>query len=171
MGEGEPSAWTGRREANRALAWAIIAIGTGLLLTSLYQVVVLEWSFNIWFFTMVILAMLAYAAFSFTSSVEMVVELADEKLLFTKREEAMGKVIKERTVSVERSMMSKVVERNAGFGIRVVKIEDAKGRRLLIFPEFLGPEEHDQMIAAIIVWGNQPSSSPGPEDLPLADSR
>ena len=171
MGEREPSVWTGRREANRGLAWAIIAIGTGLLLTSLYQVVVLDWSFNIWFFTMVVLAMLAYAAFSFTSSVEMVVELADEGLLFTKREKAMGRVIKERTISVERSMMSKVVERNAGFGIRVVKIEDAKGRRLLIFPEFLGPEEHDRMIAAIIEWGNQFSSSSGPEDLPLEDSR
>ena len=154
MGEGEPSVWTGRREANRGLAWVIIAIGTGLLLTSLYQVVVLEWSFNIWAFTLVVLSMLAYALFSFTSFVEMVVE-----------------VIKERTISVDRSMMSKVVEKNAGFGIRVVKIEDAKGRRLLIFPEFLGPEEHDRMIAAIILWGNQPSSSPGPEDLPLADSR
>jgi len=150
VGEGGPAVWTGRREANRGLAWAIIAIGTGLLLTSLYQVVVLEWSFDIWFFTMVILAMFAYAAFSFTSSVEMVVELADEKLLFTKREAAIGRVIKERTISVERY---------------------AKGRRLLIFPEFLGPEEHDEMIAAIILWGNQSSSSPNPEDLPLADPR
>lgn len=171
MGEGEPSVWTGRREANRGLAWVIIAIGTGLLLTSLYQVVVLEWSFNIWAFTLVVLSMLAYALFSFTSFVEMVVELDEEELILTKREGALGRVIKERTISVDRSMMSKVVEKNAGFGIRVVKIEDAKGRRLLIFPEFLGPEEHDRMIAAIILWGNQPSSSPGPEDLPLADSR
>ena len=167
MVEGRPSVWTGRREANRGLAWVIIAIGTGLLLTSLYQVVVLEWSFNIWAFTLVVLSMLAYALFSFTSFVEMVVELDEEELILTKREGALGRVIKERAISVDRSMMSKVVEKNAG----VVKIEDAKGRRLLIFPEFLGPEEHDRMIAAIILWGNQPSSSPGPEDLPLADSR
>ena len=51
-------------------------------------------------------------------------------------------------------------------------IEDAEGRRLLTFPEFLGPDEHDGMIAAIIDWGDQgPSSGSGSEEVPLPDSK
>lgn len=168
------SVWTGRREPNTTVAWVIIAIGTGLLVIAMYQVMFLDASLNIWFLTMLVVGMLAYAAISFTSSVEMVIELGDEELHYTKRERSVGKVVRKKTLSVDRSRMAKVVERNAGFGVRVVRIEDAEGRRLLTFPEFLGPEEHDKMIAAIIEWGNQPSSPPpssGPEDLPLPDSR
>jgi hypothetical protein len=137
----------------------IFAIGTGLLLVAAYQVFVLEMSFHLWFVAMIVFSMLAYAAMSFTSSVEMVVELGAEELLYTKRERAIGQVIRDKTLKVDRSRMAKVVERNAGFGIRVVRIEDGEGRRLLIFPEFLGPVEHDEMMRAIIEWGNQPSSS------------
>ena len=174
MGVNGASIWTGRREPNTAVAWVIIAIGTGLLVIAMYQVMFLDASLNIWFVAMIVFSMLAYAAISFTSSVEMVIELGLEELHYTKRERSVGKVVRKKTLSVDRSRMAKVVERNAGFGIRVVRIEDAEGRRLLTFPEFLGTEEHDMMMTAIIEWGNQPSSAPpssGPEDPPLPDSR
>lgn len=174
MGEDGASVWTGRREPNTTVAWVIIAIGTGLMVIALYQVMFLDASLNIWFLAMLVVGMVAYAAISFTSSVEMVVDLGEGELHYTKREMSVGQVVRRKTLSVDRSRMAKVVERSAGFGVRVVRIEDAGGRRLLTFPEFLAPEEHDEMIAAIIEWGNQPSSpspSSGPEDLPLPDSR
>lgn len=172
MGEDGPSSWTGRREPNRGLAWVIIFSGTVLLLVAAYQFFFLELSVNIWFVMMIALAILVYASLSFTSSVEMTIELGEEDLRYTKRERSLGRSLRMRTLSVERSRMAKVVERNAGFGIRVVRIEGAGGRRLLTFPEFLGHEEHDEMITVIIEWGNQPSSpSSGSDDLPLPISR
>ncbi|NIP35434.1 MAG: hypothetical protein GWN39_10730, partial [Thermoplasmata archaeon] len=46
-----------------------------------------------------------------------------------------------------------------------MRVEDANGRRLLTFPEFLEPGEHDTMISAIVEWGNQaPSSDSGSEE-------
>ena len=52
-------------------------------------------------------------------------------------------------------------------------MEDVNGRRLLVFPEFLEPDEHDAMIAAIIRWADQAPSSPSPgsEETPLPESR
>jgi hypothetical protein len=164
--------WTGRRKPNTGLAWAVIAIGTGLLAVTVFQVFYWDVSVNPWFLALVILGMLAYGAITFTSSVEMVVELGEEELSYTKREWSVGRVIREHTSTVERSAMSKVVERNAGFGVRVVRFEDAHGRRLLVFPEFLSPDEHDGMMEAIMEWGNQtPPSSPGSDETPLPVSR
>jgi len=172
VGDGAPAAWTGHREPNTALAWAIIGIGLGLVAITVFQVVYWDATFNVWFFVMLVVAMFAYAAISFTSSVEMVVELADDELLYTKRERSVGRLIRETTASVDRSRMAKVVERNAGLGIRVIRIEDPDGRKLLIFPEFLEPREHDEMMKVIIEWGNQslPNSS-GLEETPMAESR
>jgi hypothetical protein len=168
----------GRREPNTASAWVIIAIGIGLVAVAIFQVMYLDATFNMWFLALLVIGLVAYGAMSFTSSVEMVVELVDEELRFTKTERALGKSIRDTTLMVERDRISKVVERNAGLGIRVVKIEDADRRKLLVFPEFLDVKEHDEMIAAIIEWGNQPSeassipsSSSSSEDGLLATSK
>ncbi len=172
MDGGEPLAWKGRREPNQSLAWTIIAIGTGLLVVALYQVYFLDASVNLWFLTMLVLGLLAYAAISLSAFVEMEVTSDGETLSYTKREWSVGYEIRKDTISVERSRISKVVERNAGLGVRVVRVEDVNGRRLLTFPEFLRPDEHDAMISAIVEWGNQaPSSASGSEETPVPDSR
>jgi len=171
-GEGAPTSWTGHREPNTAWAWIIIGIGLGLLFVTILQVLYLDADFKVWFFVLLVVAMFAYAVISFTSSVEMVVELTEEQLVFTKRERSVGRLIRETTASVDRSDMAKVVERNAGFGVRVVRIEGTRGQRLLTFPEFLKPREHDEMIEAIIEWGNQPlPNSSGLVETPTAESK
>jgi hypothetical protein len=165
--------WTGRREPNTSFAWTIIAVGTGLLVVSMFQIVYWDTPYNIWYLALLVTGLVGYAIISFTSFVEMVVELVDEELVYRKMERTMGFLIREGSIKVQRSKIAKVVERNAGFGVRVVRIENEVGRRLMVFPEFLDPEEHDEMIAAIIEWGNQlPSSPPSAStDAPLADSR
>ena len=172
MTEEERGTWTGRREPSTGLAWTVIAIGTGLLVVALYQVMYWDVPVNPWFLAMVVIGMIAYAAMSFTSYVELALVLGEEELSYTKREWSFGMVIRETTGSVEREKMAKVVERNAGLGVRVVRFEDASGHRLLVFPEFLSPREHDGMMEAIIEWGDQaPSSSSGSEDTPLPRSK
>ena len=173
MGE-DGKAWSGRRDPNTSLAWTVIAIGAGLLLVVAWQAVYLDADFNPYAVALIVLAMIAYGAISFTSNVEMRVELGDDRLSFTKRESSLGRVIREGTSTVERGQMAKVVERNAGLGVRVVRVEDADGRRLLTFPEFMGPSEHDAMMTAIVEWGGQDPSSDsvsGSEETPLPESR
>ena len=172
MNHGAESTWTGRREPNTALAWTVIAIGTGLVAVALFQVVYWDVPVNPWFLAMVVIGMLAYGAISFTSHAEMEVALGGEVLSYTKRERSLGRVIGEDTIEVERAWMVKVVERNAGLGVRVVRFEDAQGRRLLVFPRFLPPDEHDTMMEVILEWGNQPSPSPsGSDETPRPESR
>jgi hypothetical protein len=172
--EEEPRAWSGRREPNTSLAWTVIGIGTGLVAVSIYQVLYWDASLNPWFLALLVGGMVAYAAISFTAFVEMEVALDGEELTYTKREWSLGRVVREVSSSLERSRLAKVVERNAGLGVRVVRFEDAYGRRLLVIPEFLDVKEHDAMIAAVIEWGDQDpssSSSTGSEETPLPDSR
>jgi hypothetical protein len=165
-------AWSGRREPNTGLAWTVIAIGVGLLVVAAYQVLFMDATVNPLFLLLLVAGMVAYAAISFTSFVEMEVTLGGEELAYTKREWSVGRVVREGRLTLERSRLAKVVERNAGLGVRVVRMEDANGRRLLVFPEFLEPKQHDEMIAAIIEWANQSSpSSSGSEETPLPESR
>lgn len=172
MSHGDESTWTGRREPNTTLAWTVIAIGTGLVVVALFQVVYWDVSVNPWFLAMVVVGMLAYGAISFTSFAEMEVALGGDVLSYTKRERSLGRVIREDTIEVERARMAKVVERNAGLGVRVVRFEDAQGRRLLVFPNFLPPDEHETMMEAIMEWGNQPSpSSAGSDETPRPVTR
>ena len=172
MSHGHDRTWPGRREPNKALAWTVIAIGTGLVVVAVFQVVYWDTAVNPWFLAMVVVGMLAYGAISFTSFAEMEVTLGGEGLSYTKREWSLGRVIREDTIDVERARMAKVLERGAGLGVRVVRFEDAHGRRLLVFPEFLPPDEHNTMIEAILEWGNKPSpSSAGSEDTPRPESR
>ncbi len=172
MSRGDERTWTGRREPNKALAWTVIAIGTCLVVVAVFQVVYWDTAVNLWFLAMVVVGMLAYGAISFTSFAEMEVALGGEVLSYTKREWSLGRVIREDTIVLQRARMAKVVERSAGLGVRVVRFEDAHGRRLLVFPEFLSPNEHNTMMEAILEWGNQPSSSlAGSEDTPRPESR
>lgn len=168
---GSPS-WTGRREPNTSLAWVVIGVGSGLLALTLVQAAFFDAQFNVWFFALLVLAMVAYGAITFTSWVAMTVELTDDRLVHTKREWSLGRVIRESALSVDRDRIAKVVERNAGLGVRVVRIEDADGGRLLIFPEFLEVREHDEMISAVIGWaGQSPSEGAGSDETPVAESR
>jgi hypothetical protein len=171
LDDAETASWTGRREPNTSFAWTIIAIGIGLLAVSVYQILYWDAEFNLWFMALLIVGLVGYAIISFTSYVEIKVELQGEELCYTKSEMTLGYLIRERSLPVDRKRIAKVVERNAGLGVRVVRIEDAHGRRLLVFPEFLEPKEHDGMIAAVIEWGNQSPSSSALEDEPLADSK
>jgi hypothetical protein len=172
VSEGEERTWTGRRDANTGLAWTVIALGAGLVAIALFQVVYWDASVNPWFLAMVVAGMIAYGAISFTSYAEMVVTLGEGELTYTKREWSVGRVITEATARVERDRMSKVVERNAGLGVRAVRFEDVDGRRLLTFPEFLPSKEHDAMMEAIVDWGAQPSpSSAGTDETPRPESR
>jgi hypothetical protein len=165
--------WTGRREPNASIAWAVIAIGAGLVAVAAYQVLYMDATVNPWFLALLVVGLVAYAAITLTSFVEMEVALGEEELAYTKREWSLGRVVREGRSTLERSRLAKVVERNAGLGVRVVRFEDLDGRRLLVLPEFLGPDEHDAMIAAILDWGGQapPSSSSGSLDTPLPESR
>jgi hypothetical protein len=172
--EGEARTWTGRREPNTSLAWTVIGIGAGLLAVAVYQVLYWDATMNLWYLALLVAGMVAYAAITFTSYVEMEVDLGEEELTYTKREWSVGRVVREVRSTLERSRLAKVVERNAGLGVRVVRFEDADGRRLLVLPEFLDMKEHDAMIAAIIAWGDQEPPSPsstGSEETPLPDSR
>ena len=171
MGGDGPTRWTGRRDPNTSLAWGVIAIGTGLLAVVAYQVAYQGAEVEAWAVVLIVVAMVAYGAISFTSHVEVEVALRGEELVLTRGEWSLGRLVRESSSSLDRSRMTRVVERNAGLGIRVVRFEDAAGRRLLTFPEFLGADEHDAMMAAILEWGDQAPSSAGPEDVPLPISR
>ncbi|UCC93650.1 MAG: hypothetical protein JSW25_03020 [Thermoplasmata archaeon] len=174
MVEEGPVRWKGTRVPNTSFAWTIIAVGTGLTAVALYQAFFLDVDVNLWFLAMLVLGLVAYAGISLTSVIEMEVELVDDEIVYTKRERTLGFMVRDRSIGVDRDRIVKVVERNAGLGLRVVRLEGENGRRLLTFPEFLEPKEHDAMMARIIEWGNQPepeSSSSSPEDKPPADSR
>ncbi len=59
---------------------------------------------------------------------------------------------------VPRERLSKVYERSMRGLVHNVQLRDATGRNLAAFPRFLEREDHARMVAAIIEWGNQPSS-------------
>lgn len=159
MVEGE-ARWEGTREPNRSMAWVVFAIGTGLILVAIYQVTFAGRALNLFFLAAIIAFTLAYLALSLTAQVELSLELTDDELVFRTRELAMGQVVRDRTRRVERSRLVKVVERNAGLGVRVVRLETTGGHSLLTFPEFLEEDVHDRMVAAILAWGDQASSTP-----------
>lgn len=159
MEGGEPR-WEGKREPNRSMAWVVFAIGTGLILVAIYQVSFAGRTLDLFFLAAIIAFMLAYLALSLTAQVELSLELTGDELVFRTRELAMGQVVRDRTRRVERSRLVKVVERNAGLGVRVVRLETKGGHSLLTFPEFLEKDEHDRMVAAILEWGDQASSTP-----------
>jgi hypothetical protein len=171
--EGGQRVWTGRREPNTTIAWTVIAIGVGLIAVAAYQVLYMDATVNPWFLALLVVGMVAYGAITLTSFVEMEVALDEEELAYTKREWSLGRIVRENSLTLERSRLAKVVERNAGLGVRVARFEDLDGRRLLVLPEFLEHDEHDAMMEAIIDWGGQspPSSSSGALETPLPDSR
>ncbi len=163
MVEGE-SRWEGTREPNRSMAWVVFAIGTGLILVAIYQVAFAGRTLDLFFLAAIIAFTLAYLALSLTAQVELSLELTGDELVFRTRELAMGQVVRDRTRRVERSRLIKVVERNAGLGVRVVRLETTGGHSLLTFPVFLEEGEHDGMVAAILAWGDHSSPDPSPGD-------
>ena len=148
--------WSGRRTPSKRLALFVLAVVAVLVLLAYYEITYQDREVNLAFLAILIMFAIIYAALVLTAYAEVTLELQDETLVLKGEEHAVGKRIRERTSRVDRHRMAKLVERNAGAGVLIVRIEDEQGRRLLTFPKFLEEREHDAMVAAILEWGNRP---------------
>ena len=152
--------WSRRTKTKPHLALLVLAVAIGLAVITVLLDRISFTSSDLVYIGLAVggsIILVLLVTFSWT---EVTVELEGDTFAVETRAGILGHArLYERRVPRER--MVKIKERGIPGLVETVVVLDREGRTLAAFPRFLDEEEHEAMIAAILEWGNQPSSCEG----------
>jgi hypothetical protein len=137
------------------MAILVFILAALLLIVAVARALFFEGPLNPYYMGMLAFFGLLYFSLMMMSSVEVDISVRGDILLVVVQER-VRRPIRERKHRVERGDMRKVKEIDLWGMSTTVRVEGDSGRLLAVFPMFMPRQQHDEMIAAILEWGDRP---------------